>query len=313
MDDSQLYREISGSGNELIATIESLLDLVVGITEKHEIGSQQQAKLIVLDKALRGCCKDIKLRLSRLSDGLEHSLKFLSLTRELNQSGNVQNLTLLATIFLPLSLAACVLSMQSRFKDLGSLLYDLFGVVVLLAAIVVLLLGVMFVLANIRELESRILKYKAYRQFERRAVLGIFALMLLLFRAIVLTSFIIGMFKDVVLGATILSYGMIALVFGPIVIWIIAPGIQQIIQRLKEIRVYLFHIIGEWTSAKRNGKEKDVERNPGTCQGEAKLNNKLDNGTQATELRIQDAQDIKDVITPSEEVQTIRVGKETSW
>ncbi|KAI1469142.1 uncharacterized protein F4812DRAFT_422164 [Daldinia caldariorum] len=289
MNDSQLYREISDSGNELIATIESLLDLVVGITEKHDNCSQQQAKLIVLDKALRGCCKDIKLRLSRLSDGLEQSLKFLSITRELNQSGNVQNLTLLATIFLPLSLAAGVLSMQSRFKNLGSLIYDFFGVVVLLVAIVILLLGIMFVLTNIRELESKVLKYKAYRQFERRVVLGIFGLMLILFGAVVLTSFIIGMFKDIVLGATILGYGVIVLVFGPVVIWIIAPSIEQSIRRLKEIYVGLFHVIGEWISDKKKGKEKDVERNPGARQGEAKPKTRLDHGNQATELQVRDA------------------------
>ncbi|OTB17649.1 hypothetical protein K445DRAFT_260569 [Daldinia sp. EC12] len=291
MSDSQLYREISDSGNELITTIESLLDLVVGITEQDNTGFHQEAELLILDKALRGCCKDIKLRLTRLSDGLDHSLKFLSITRELNQSSNVHNLTLLATIFLPLSLAAGVLSMQSRFKDLGSLLYDFFGVVILLAAIVLLLLGIMFVFANVKELESRILKYKAYRQFERRVVLSMLVLILITFGAIVLASFIVGMFKDVVLGATILGYGTIVLVFGPIVIWIIAPGIQQIVRRLKEGYRGLSHIIGQQFNANKKEKRNDVEKDLGTRQGGARPGNRLDNGNQASELQVLDPPD----------------------
>ncbi|KAK6953243.1 hypothetical protein Daesc_005544 [Daldinia eschscholtzii] len=312
MSDSQLYREISDSGIELVATIESLLDLVVGITEQDSTGFHQEAELLILDKALRGCCKDIKLRLTRLSDGLEHSLKFLSITRELNQSSNVQNLTLLATIFLPLSLAAGVLSMQSRFKDLGSLLYDFFGVVVLLVAIVLLLLGIMFVFANVKELESRILKYKAYRQFERRIVLSILALILITFGALVLASFIVGMFKDVVLGATILGYGTIVLVFGPIVIWIIAPGIHQIVRRLKEGSIGLSHIIGQRFNANKE-KENDIEKDFGTRQRGSRPRNELDNGNQTSGLQVLDTPNTENTTNPSEDIHSSTVSKEISY
>ncbi|KAI8963589.1 hypothetical protein F5Y11DRAFT_144506 [Daldinia sp. FL1419] len=261
MNDSQLYREFSDYGNELVATIESLLDLVLVLDGINTSRSMHDIKLLMLEKTLRGCCKDFKLRLTRFSDGLDHSLKFLSLARELNQSGNVQNLTLLATIFLPLSLAAGVLSMQSRFKDLGSLLYDFFGVVVLLAAIVALLLGIMFILANVKELESRMLKYKIYRQIGRRFLLGVFVLMLLTFGALVLASFIVGMFKDVVLGASILGYGTLVLVFGPIVIGILAPGIKLVIDSMKEIFSGLISILSRKVDRNQK-KQKDVERNP---------------------------------------------------
>ncbi|KAI1643676.1 uncharacterized protein F4817DRAFT_349015 [Daldinia loculata] len=310
MSDSQLYREFSDCGSELVATIESLLDMVMGITENEN--DDQKVGLLVLDKALRGCCKDIKLRLTRFSDGLEHSLKFLSMARELNQSGNVQNLTLLATIFLPLSLAAGVLSMQSRFKDLGTLLYDFFGVVVLLATIVVLFLGAMFILANVKELESRLLKYEIYRQFGRRLLLSSFALILITFGALVLSSFIVGMFKDVVLGASILGYGTLVLVFGPIVIGVLAPGIKSIVDKLKEIFERLFDVVIRGVNRNQKKKQKDVEKNPGPQQGEAESGEKGDDSGPATEVQVQDVQGVNDTTLLSDKTHTNAVDGESS-
>jgi hypothetical protein len=52
-----------------------------------------------------------------------------------NQAENLSRLTILATCLLPLSISASVLSMQTRFADLGILLYDLLGVTYLLGLI----------------------------------------------------------------------------------------------------------------------------------------------------------------------------------
>ncbi|KAI1654388.1 hypothetical protein F4813DRAFT_370650 [Daldinia decipiens] len=309
MSDSQLYRDFSECGSELVTTIESLLDIIMSITEKEN--DDQKVGLLVLDKALRGCCKDTKLRLTRFSDGLEHSLKFLSMARELNQSGNVQNLTLLATIFLPLSLAAGVLSMQSRFKDLGTLLYDFFGVVVLLATIVVLFLGAMFVLANIKELESRLLKYEIYRQFGRRLLLSSLAIIFITFGALVLSSFIVGMFKDVVLGASILGYGTLVLVFGPIVIGVLVLGIKYIVEMLKEIFERLFDVIRGVNRDQKN-KQKDVEKNPGPQQGEGESGVKSDNSGPAIESQVQGSRRIGDTTLLSNETPTNAADGESS-
>ncbi|PGH34182.1 hypothetical protein GX50_02956 [[Emmonsia] crescens] len=55
---------------------------------------------------------------------------------------SMKYLTTLATIFLPLTLASSILSMQTRFRDLGALLYDFFGVFCLLRTISV---GIYFI------------------------------------------------------------------------------------------------------------------------------------------------------------------------
>ncbi|RVD82152.1 uncharacterized protein DFL_006586 [Arthrobotrys flagrans] len=63
----------------------------------------------------------------------ENGYQSRSDTRQRQESLHIRKLAILATIFLPLSLAAGLLSMQTRVSELGNLLYDYVGVVVTLA------------------------------------------------------------------------------------------------------------------------------------------------------------------------------------
>lgn len=215
MTDSHLYRQFTSLGAELTATTESLLDVVLALEDSEK---QDIAGLAVLGAEIRGSSKDIMTRLSRLTDDLDHNLQLLRLSKDMSQSGNVQMLTLLATIFLPLSLSAGVLSMQSRFKDLGDLLYDFFGVVVLLAAGVALLVTAMILFSSMKELESRLFKYHWYKAILRPVILLTMSGITFTLGALVLASFLVGMFKDVVLGAKILGYGIAAAIGALVVI-----------------------------------------------------------------------------------------------
>ncbi|KAM0445262.1 hypothetical protein ACHAO4_009860 [Trichoderma viride] len=215
MTDSHLYRQFSSLGAELTTTTESLLDVVLAL---EDTARPDVTELAVLSAEIRGCSKDIMTRLARMSDDLDHNLQLLRLSKDMNQSGNVQMLTLLATIFLPLSLSAGVLSMQSRFKDLGDLLYDFFGVVVLLAAGVALLVTAMLLFSSMKELESRLFKYHWYKAILRPVILLTISGITFTLGALVLASFLVGMFKDVVLGAKILGYGIAAAIGALIVI-----------------------------------------------------------------------------------------------
>lgn len=215
MTDSHLYRQFTSLGAELTATTESLLDVVLALEDSAR---QDATEMAVLGAEIRGCSKDIMTRLSRMSDDLDHNLQLLRLSKDMNQSGNVQMLTLLATIFLPLSLSAGVLSMQSRFKDLGDLLYDFFGVVVLLAAVVAVLVTAMLLFSSVKELESRLFKYHWYKAILRPVVLATISGITFTLGALVLASFLVGMFKDVVLGAKILGYGVAAAIGALVVI-----------------------------------------------------------------------------------------------
>ncbi|GAB1315556.1 Ankyrin repeat protein [Madurella fahalii] len=229
--DSRLYRKLTNAANDLVLTSESLLDVVVAL----EKPGKENPDLALLGAELHGCFKSLTGRLDRMSNNLDHHLRLLSLSRDMSQSKNVQVLTIPATIFLPFSLSAGVLSMQTRFKDLGHILYDFFGVVVLLGTAVAILLVVILVLSVVREFESVLHQYGWYRSFGRRLLLITLAGGGLTFGALVLSSFVVGMFKDVVLGAKILGYGTVAgtgivglPIAGVIVIWLAKLGLKLI-------------------------------------------------------------------------------------
>jgi hypothetical protein len=204
------YRDLAEMGRKLISTTESLID-VVRSTPPVVDSSTHANKFMAVDMELRGYCREANEQLQKFSDRLDHDLKYLELARNINQTRGVQQLTLLATIFLPLSLAAGVLSMQTRFKDLGKLLYDFFGVVVLLAAIVLFIMILLSLMNVLNELDSKFLRIQGYREKFRGKVLFTINIGLFVFGCLVLSSFLVGMFKDVSLGAKILGYGVAAI------------------------------------------------------------------------------------------------------
>lgn len=122
------------------------------------------------------------------------------------QADSVNQLTLLAAFFLPLSLASGVLSMQTRFSDLNLLLYDFVGVVIILAAIA------MSLAALSRwgpSMYSYILTWKGglwvWHRFPHvQKVVKVCPLVL--WALALLASFLIGMLQDVVFGLRILGY-----------------------------------------------------------------------------------------------------------
>ena len=92
---------------------------------------------------IRGLSAVLEKQASLISTRLDNRLRFLEIGRTLHESRRVQLLSLLAIIFLPLSLASSILSMQTRFVDLHYLLYDFFGVIFLLGTLTFILLGVL--------------------------------------------------------------------------------------------------------------------------------------------------------------------------
>jgi hypothetical protein len=210
--DFELYRELLETGSSITENIESLL-AVLAITDGEAEHSKQ---LSVLGGELRACCRDVQAQLTKLSEDLKHRLKLLELRRNMSQSDHVERLTLLATVFLPMSLAAGILSMKSRFKDLGDVLYDFFGVVILLGYGAILLFTVMVVLGFVKEANSRLVWHGGFSRQVRRGLPWVWVAAASSFAALVLVSFVVGMFKDVTLGASILFEGTYIAVIGSI-------------------------------------------------------------------------------------------------
>lgn len=121
------------------------------------------------------------------------------------QASSVSQLTLLAAFFLPLSLAAGVLSMQTRFASLNLLLYDFVGVVVILATLglvvgLIIRYGLDFFKLMVQGQQSQSSRFDSAKLRVMRV------LFMCLWWMAILSSFLVGMIKDVVFGLKIFGY-----------------------------------------------------------------------------------------------------------
>jgi len=127
-----------------------------------------------------------------------------SLSNE-KQANSVNQLTFIAALFLPLSLAAGILSMQTRFVDLGLLLYDFVGAVFILGAVAAFF---MFIGRYGKYVFERSI-YISHGQIVYQFPYLLRILKLTLFAAwwlALLSSFLVGMLKDVGFGLKILGF-----------------------------------------------------------------------------------------------------------
>lgn len=216
--DSHFLQECRTVGQRMLQTIESLLEIL-------RLERKPETQMPKLELEIGIYCKMAEGCLSRTSDFLEHDLKFLDLGRDLSQTSSVNQLTMLATIFLPLSLASAVLSMSTRFKDLGVLLYDFFGVVVLTGALVCPIIVLLRVAEIIRgfmvdEFEKHMAKkaedYDTYQK-AKLIVVKVFWFDVITMGCLLVISFIIGMLQDIRLGVRVLGWGILAISVGPLV------------------------------------------------------------------------------------------------
>ena len=254
--DSYLYRELTNISNQMTDTLESLIDVNKSLLAGN---AKCTERFLILEPELRGCCKDVRGSLIWLTEEMDSNLKFLELARSIRQANDVQLLTVLAAIFLPLSLAAGGLSMQSRFKDLGVLIYDFFGVVLLLATAAILIIFGLVIWGIIQETASMVVTGTRAQLLWK--LLIIFAGMTIVFNgAVILVSFLVGMFKDVALGAKILGYSFAAIIGAPIAFTILGLVVTTVIQWMETFMTF-FKSRMSCTSRKR--KQKDPERESG--------------------------------------------------
>lgn len=150
---------------------------------------------------------------AQLTSRMSRNVELTNLLRSMQESINSRTLNLLAYIFLPMSLATSLLSMSTRFAELGPLLYDFCGVIVLFAS----LLLMVFLMLKIYQRIKNITQFEERRNLDSRHTRNIFygllfwAFVVILW-PIVLSSFIVGMVVDISLGGRILGLGLAVLV-----------------------------------------------------------------------------------------------------
>ena len=114
---TQIVRDI---GEATEATLTSIADF-------HEIAPDRCRRFHIIVHETRwklSAMKDVIKDVQSFYDNLMH---FQDSTRSIAQASSLKRLTILASIFLPVSLASSLLSMNTRAATLGVLWYDFFG------------------------------------------------------------------------------------------------------------------------------------------------------------------------------------------
>lgn len=207
-NDAYYYKELSFHAKEFTTAVESLLRSFAACYSDTSSDLQWQQGVRGIVAEMQGLCSSLNVQVDEIGRNLDHHLKYLELRRGIQEGNGLWILSILASIFLPLSLASSILSMQTRFVNLGTLLYDFCGVVVLLITFV----GFVIVVVRISASTGERLEDTNPHPMLKKVLKAIIALSALFVWAIVLASFIVGMVQDVSLGGRILGFGMAALV-----------------------------------------------------------------------------------------------------
>jgi hypothetical protein len=206
--DACFYEEV----NERVVNLAGAIDALVEALKLQLMDAAEYRKFQSLAVDLQSTCTDLKRIMATLSATFENHLRLFEISRGIHDAQNVGLLSILASVFLPLSLATGLLSMQTRFTHLHYLLYDFFGVLVLLGSIVIAILIMLRAHLWWKELLLQLGRNAMFRKHIRPIGFTVFLCFFFLVWALLLSSFLIGMIRDVGLGLRVLGYGVAAAV-----------------------------------------------------------------------------------------------------
>lgn len=217
--ETNIFKNFEGTAEELSSALESLLDI---IKAGYEDTSGDPKGIITIAADLQGLVSDLGRKAGEMPRLSAHHLKSLEMRRSMQGSDDLYSLSVIASIFLPMSLACGILSMQTRLMDLHYLLYDFCGVVVILATLILLF-------SSMNEFNRFMLENLPEPKLPLNKSVKIQAVLLLMTTlgawAVILVSFVVGMTTKVRLGGLILGYGMAAVIgVGGIAFYVIAVG-----------------------------------------------------------------------------------------
>jgi hypothetical protein len=206
--DAYVYRDLHDIALDLTSPV---LDLIV-ILESALSSPSGSKQFKAFTAELQCQCKDITKTTTRFSSRLDHNMKYLDVSRNMQESLRVWVLSALASLFLPLSIATGLLSMQSRFIDLHVLLYDFCGVVVLVGTVLILSFQLLRGYVHLKEDFRTWMPTSKFQNRTKIIIESGAAVSVAVFGwALILASFLVGMIKDTRLGGKILGIGLATL------------------------------------------------------------------------------------------------------
>jgi CorA-like Mg2+ transporter protein len=222
------YVESLAQGEKVLQTLQGLaeaIDFVIASLCNPMDGSEESKNLKFPNEpmfVLQQLCHQRRNDAMRFIERLNRMFEGHSKIVNIQESIGVKRLSILATIFLPLSLSTSILSMSTRFKDLHLQLYDFVGVFVILGSLAIVILFLVRVVLKIKSigLYGEWLSPKGLwavggshgteKQLARLLSILI-PIWYFLVWVVLLVSFVVGMIKDVVTGLKILGFGFVGL------------------------------------------------------------------------------------------------------
>ncbi|KAH3982314.1 hypothetical protein HBH70_020990 [Parastagonospora nodorum] len=204
--DAYFYEELRGCVSDLNSASSILIEL---LSINFRNSSRTSFDYLAVDT--RAICSDLKKSSDRLCTRLDQHVSLFQLLRSFKESQGVWILGLLASVFLPLSLATGLLSMQTRLVDLHLIFYDFCGVIILIGTLVLVIIGLLNVYVRLNE---QLLRWRTDPTFRRWIYpsIGVGVLVCCIITwGLLLSSFLVGMVKSVGLGLKILGYGAAAI------------------------------------------------------------------------------------------------------
>jgi hypothetical protein len=158
---TEAFKEIEDAEG-ILRSVNNLVDsirFVMADLKENNITTTQQRRL----KELEGLCSERSGNAKRALEALNRQLDYLTKRHSIREAKSIKILTILASLYLPLSLSASILSVQTPFRAVAhnktknesdgtsnqdlegtNLLFDFFGVFIVLAT------GTVFILYGIR-------------------------------------------------------------------------------------------------------------------------------------------------------------------
>jgi hypothetical protein len=195
----------------LTDTITFLTRALLGPSSNDRPGFNQIGDLHV--ESIEALARQRLHNCERYIQGVNQNFESYNKRLSIRESISAKRLTILASLFLPLSLVSSLLSMQTRFKNLHLLLYDFLGVFILISSLTILAYSAVRIGYVIKSLPAlnpwRALEIAQHHPFARYYYFtaGGLSLLYSLSWAIVLSSFVVGMVLNVTLGLKVLGFG----------------------------------------------------------------------------------------------------------
>jgi hypothetical protein len=234
----QIFEELSLVAEDMLTTFMYISKRACNNNNFMDADSSKSSR-----KSLSRSLEDLQLELEehkvssrRLIDLSNKRYALAKDVRDVNQAFRTYWLSALAAVFLPMSLACSLLSMQVRISQLHDVLYDFFGLVFILGSAVVIFGPAIRFFLNYRAWQSQLnmvskishgksflhnallkfsgkngsRKIKKRRVLKNRATLSARVLLYTFWLGILL-SFLVGMITDVGLSLKVFGYGTAAL------------------------------------------------------------------------------------------------------